>query len=179
MSVYIYSTLTSGQIYTLWDTNGYGKGQTPRPLRSIEVAGGANVANKKTLVTPKGVMTEISDEVYGVLRENPVFKRHKARGYIKVEIDEHDPNEAARDMTSQDQSAPMRPEDFEEAGKNPKILKRRGRNRLRLTLRSSHSEKRRPLYARLRKRDRQGQGKMLSQPLSDPRILYRNKYPII
>ena len=62
--VYIFSTLTGGQDYCLYEriVNG-----NVILKKKISINGGANVANKK-LYTPKGVVTSVSDEDYEVAR---------------------------------------------------------------------------------------------------------------
>lgn len=115
MTKYVYSTLSSGMTYTITKK---GKNDMPIIDGRIEIDGGANVADKKTFVTPRGVVTKITDEQYEALQQNPVFKRHVKKGYIQVSDAKVDAEVAAADMTSRDESAQLVEQDFAE-GKAP------------------------------------------------------------
>ncbi|CAB3812253.1 hypothetical protein [Achromobacter denitrificans] len=67
--IYIYSTLSNDQRYQL--KNG----------KSVLVTGKANVANKQ-LVTPKGMVTAVSEDEFNLLQENIVFKAHLKNGFV-------------------------------------------------------------------------------------------------
>lgn len=113
---YILSTLTADQEYTAYNKGG---GDLPIPAGSVLIAGGANVANKRNLVTPQGVVTKVSADQLAMLESNEVFQLHKANGYITVsERKPSDPDAAAASQASRDGSAPMVENDFEE-GKAP------------------------------------------------------------
>lgn len=109
MSKYIYSTLTLSAEYVDWQMRD--EGQLPLKGRSVTIQGGANVPSK-SLVTPLGVVTKVSDEDYEFLKENRVFKLQIVNGNIKVHDREHKVEKVVRDMTSKDGSSPLTPDDF-------------------------------------------------------------------
>lgn len=116
MSMYIFSTLTASQKYPIWvRTKGH---DIPRIDSYVLVHGGANLPSK-VLVTPRGVMTTISDEEYDRLKDSPGFKQHVENGFLTVEDKPHDPDNVAGEMQPKDTSAPTVPEDFEKAGQKP------------------------------------------------------------
>lgn len=109
---YIYSTLSTDQIYAQYaksDNN-----DLPIVEKKVHIHGGANVVDKKQLVTPRGVVTHVSDEDLALLESNQQFQRHKKNGFIVVDSRKVDPEVRAADMVSRDDSAPMTPEDYDE-----------------------------------------------------------------
>ncbi len=52
--------------------------------KKILIKGGANVADSRTLVTAKGVITEVSDEDLKLLLANVAFKEHLEKKIIRV-----------------------------------------------------------------------------------------------
>lgn len=109
MAYYIYSTLTADQRYVKWTEGGadlYVEG------RSVLIRGGSNVADKR-LVTPIGVMTEVSDEDLALLEENDIFKLHRRNGFINVRQKEANAEAVAADMETRDDSAPLTDADLE------------------------------------------------------------------
>lgn len=101
--IYVYSTLTSDQVYT-----GYAKtaNGVPQVQSRILIKGGANLMTK-ALVTPHGAVTEVTAEDLAQLRQCEVFKLHEANGFIKVSEDKADVEEVATDMETRDKSAPL------------------------------------------------------------------------
>lgn len=109
--VYVYSTLTMDQEYTLFKARD--AEQVPVIERSVIIHGGANVANRKTVVTPKGVMTQIDGDQLKLLRNNHVFVQHEAGHYIIVVIGKRaELKEVLKDMKKKDGNAPLTPEDY-------------------------------------------------------------------
>ena len=107
---YVYSTLTSPQLYTSY-TPGV-EGGLPQVAYEVRIEGGSNVANKH-FVTPRGVVTKITEEDYLHLQENSQFKRHEKNGFITVRNDNVDPEVAvAKGMNQKDDSAPVTPNDY-------------------------------------------------------------------
>jgi hypothetical protein len=116
---YVYSTLTSDQIYTKWSTPA--DGSIPEVEHEVNIKGGANLSDKH-FVTPRGVVTRITDADYEYLvgkgledmfSGNSVFKKHVKNGFITVRKDSVDPEIAvAAGMKQKDQSAPVTPNDF-------------------------------------------------------------------
>lgn len=80
----------------------------------IRVAGGANVRDRKSIYTPNGLMTEVSDEDYALLEQDQLFRQLKANGYIVVTSDHH---LNVNDNEKKDKSAPKTPEDFQKERK--------------------------------------------------------------
>lgn len=110
--VFLYSTLSSDQAYTVYKDGG---GDLPQVEGQILVKGGANVPDGR-MITPEGaVITATTPENLERLRQNEVFKLHEANGFIVVSDHKVDGEVAAADMTGRDQSAPLVPADFEPA----------------------------------------------------------------
>lgn len=109
-SHYIFSTLTSDQVYT---RTAQGGADLPVTTASVFIAGGTNVPDKY-LITKYGVMTAVTDEEMQVLLENEVFKLHQKNGFITIRDKPADAEKVAADMETRDQSAPLVDADFEE-----------------------------------------------------------------
>lgn len=99
MSLYVYCTLSNDQNYSVTDG-------------AVFIAGQANIMTKH-MYTPRGRVTEISDEQYAQLKDNHVFKLHKENGFISVENRKEDPEKVATNMEASDKSAPDTPESLE------------------------------------------------------------------
>jgi hypothetical protein len=111
--IYVYSTMTGPVEYAIWARGG---GDIPTIRKSVRIEGGANVADKH-LYTPRGVLTIISEEDYDILQQDGVFQIHKENGFITVEQSQASSIErAVADMESQDNSAPLTPNDFDGVG---------------------------------------------------------------
>jgi len=107
--IYVWSTLTADQRYTLWKKGG---ADLQIKDRGVLIKGGANVANKH-LQTPRGVMTQVTAEQLEILEACPSFLRHKERGFIKVEQVEVAVEKVISDMVQRSPDAPLVPEDYE------------------------------------------------------------------
>lgn len=101
--LYVYSTLASDVAYTNHEQGG---ADLPVALPPVFIKGGAGVANDR-LVTPRGVVTEVSEEQGAYLQANPVFQLHQKNGYVMIDSASVDPDKMAADMTGRDNSAPM------------------------------------------------------------------------
>lgn len=112
---YLYSTLSAPTEYTGWKEGG---ADMPTAAWSVVVNAGAGVATKH-LITPVGVMTEVTAEELKLLQENDVFKRHLKNGYIKIDEKKHAVEAVVADMEARDNSAPLVEADFAE-GEAPK-----------------------------------------------------------
>ena len=66
------------------------------------------------LITPRGVVTEITEEQADYLRANKVFQLHEKNGFVQISDAKTDPDKAAADMTGRDQSAPEVPQTLPE-----------------------------------------------------------------
>jgi hypothetical protein len=109
MSVYIYSTLSCPQRYVKWAEAV--AGNVPREERAVLIQGGANVADTN-LITPRGVVTEIKDEEYELLKQNELFATHVKNGYITVEDRKADVDKVVSGMEARSPDAPLTPGDF-------------------------------------------------------------------
>ena len=108
---YVFSTLSSDMDYT---NHVDGGADLPIELPPVRIKGGAGVADSR-IVTPRGVVTEVTDEQLEYLKANAVFRVHMANGFITVETKKADPEKVAANMTGRDASAPMVPEDLASA----------------------------------------------------------------
>lgn len=110
MAWHIYSTLTSANQYVTWAPTS--PDQLPKALKRITIAGGANVANKH-LVTPRGVVTTVTDEDYAHLVANPHFQEHLKNKFIYCDQIKANANKVAdQNLEPKDDSAPKTPNDF-------------------------------------------------------------------
>lgn len=117
MSFYVYSTLSNTTNYAVYrPTKSQDPNSTPIIDRKISIRGGANVAPLPQfgIVTPQGVVTQISDEDMAILEQDYHFKEHCRLGFIKVEKKEQPIEKSIASMEAKDQSAPKTPQDFEE-----------------------------------------------------------------
>ena len=106
---YVYSTLSCPQRYVKYSEAP--AGSVPREERAVLIEGGANVANRN-LITPRGVVTEVTDEELVLLRQNPLFVTHETNGYISVEERKADVDKVVTGMEARSPDAPLTPEDF-------------------------------------------------------------------
>lgn len=125
--IYIYSTLTSDQLYTNYRASVNG---VPQVASKILIKGGANLMTK-ALVTPHGAVTEVTAEELAELRRNSVFNLHVENGFIKVSEAKGEVEKVAADMTGRDQSAPIVEQDeeipFPASVESAEAPRRRGR----------------------------------------------------
>jgi hypothetical protein len=112
---YIVSKLAAGMEYAF-----YTKAANGKQIRQgcITVHGGAGVANRKTLVTPQGVLTQVTADEVKKLRANPLFAQHEKDGFMKVlDKDPRDADKAAADLR-RDPGDQLTSGDYQAAGKN-------------------------------------------------------------
>jgi hypothetical protein len=105
---YVFSTIANDQTYVNWAA---GEGGVNTITAEVEVKGGHGVANDR-LVTPLGVVTEVSDEQLAQLEQNFVFQMHKKKGFLVVRQKSADPEKISADMNHKDPSAPLTEADF-------------------------------------------------------------------
>ena len=110
MTYYIYSTLTCSQNYCDYYPSP-DQHILPQVKSKIHIAGGHGVAGKH-LITPRGVVTKITDEQYEILSGNPEFQLHMKNGFITAEKHKIEPEKAIRAMENKDKSAPLTPNDY-------------------------------------------------------------------
>ena len=125
---YIYSTLSNDQSFVTWVNT---KDARLLPVRQsvVLISGKANIMGKTNLVTPKGVLTTISEEAYKKIEKLPAFKRFVERGYITVESKLEDPDKVAKDMKSRDKSSQLTDDDIKKDGKGSTEVSTSGKDK--------------------------------------------------
>ena len=112
--MFIVSRASQDNEYVVWETTKNGQKAVKK---TILIKGGANVLDKHTMTTPNGVVTEISDEDYEILKEHTAFKRHMERGFMEVLKEEKKARASSKTKTNKkDGSAQLTPKDFEDKG---------------------------------------------------------------
>lgn len=107
---YIYSTLTASTVYAKYAPSG--NRDIPVIERKVMINGGANIADKH-MVTPKGVVTQVTDEELALLENDYHFQEHVKHGFITVEKKHAAVEKVVKNLTEKDKSAPLTPEDPE------------------------------------------------------------------
>lgn len=113
MSAFVYSTLAAGVDYHI-----FGKAAEGMPAikeRTISIAGGAGIANKN-LITPQGVVTEVTDEEAALLEQHGLFQLHAKNGHVSIQRKRADVDKVVADMDRNDPSAPLTPSDYTDGG---------------------------------------------------------------
>jgi len=77
---YIYSTLTASQNFVEWKETS----DLPIAARKITILGGHGVINKQ-IVTPRGVVTKVSDKDMEFLKTYPPFLKMVEEGFLSYE----------------------------------------------------------------------------------------------
>lgn len=95
--IYVYSTLANDQEYSTPDG------------KTVIIAGKANVANKH-LLTPRGVVTPVTEEQLAGIRQDRVFAAHLASEFLAISVSKKDADEVARDLNGGDASQQNTPE---------------------------------------------------------------------
>ena len=114
MAKYIYSTLSANKNFGIRTVS---KGGVSIKKGAVCIKGGANIADKRTLITPKGVLTTISDAEYEAIKDLPTFKRQVEKGFLKVETKSTDAEKVAKNMTAKDAAAQKTKEDLKKKSK--------------------------------------------------------------
>lgn len=126
MAYSVYCTLTTDVEYTFWGTSQ--EGQALTPARMIRINGKANLPNK-TLLTPRGAVTAVTDEEIDALNGHPVFQMHKRNGFVTIEKRGQDIDKVVSDMVPRDESSPLEPGDFDESMPQPTISQQQAEER--------------------------------------------------
>lgn len=108
---YVYSTLGQDNTYTGYRSTH----DLPVAESRILIRGGTGVINKN-LVTPHGVLNQVSDADYEVLQKNHDFQRHVKNGFIVVQKQEEKVEKVVKGMQPKDGSAQLTPEDYKNPG---------------------------------------------------------------
>lgn len=108
MTIYVYSTLTNDQAYTIYSVGANG---VPQMVKTINIKGGSNRADKR-FHTPLGVATAITEDDLALLKGCELFQIHEANGYITYDTEKRDAEKVATEMEGRDESAPLVAADF-------------------------------------------------------------------
>lgn len=103
MTKYVFSTLPAANQYTVYTKDGNGM---PVPDKSITIKGGAGVADRRG-DTPLGVMTELTDAEYDLIKDNAAFRRHVERKFIIVSSEKLDAENVAADQNRESPDKPV------------------------------------------------------------------------
>ncbi len=118
MKNYIYSTVSSSVRFCKYDQSNPG---VTTIEESFIVKGGANVIDKR-LLTPRGVVTEVSNETLAWLTENREFQQMIAKGFLVLQRDQsrqRDPEVVrAEYMEGRDKAAQSEALDYAEGGRH-------------------------------------------------------------
>jgi phage portal protein BeeE len=113
----VLSTLTSAQNVVITEKASNG---ALRIVKRIYLNGGANAIDKKTLVTPQGVVTELDDKDFELLKKTEFYKRQEKAGFLRVvekKDEAEDPKKAG--LKKGDKSKQKTEEDIKETGATP------------------------------------------------------------
>lgn len=108
----VYSTLTETQKYTKWEK----AGEVYVEVGSVVINGGHGKADKRTLITPIGVGTEVTDEQLEMLNSIKAFQDHKDAGFIEIVMKgKKEAEKVAAGMAGKDGLAQLSESDFADA----------------------------------------------------------------
>lgn len=88
MANYIYSTSSSDQRITLYKNKvqpGEKMARAAVVTQSVFIKGKANIMDPKTMITPRGVVTEVSDLELELLEGNKTFQKMVKDGFMYIE----------------------------------------------------------------------------------------------
>jgi len=114
---YIYSTLTSANVYPVYKREESG---VSTAVKNIKINGGCNVIKKTEsggLHTPRGVVTPVSDEDLALLMQDKIFNLHIKNGFITIDKKNIPISKVVNDMEARDSSAPLTEETIEKEKK--------------------------------------------------------------
>lgn len=111
---YVYSTLTCDNEYVGYKKDGQGNPNIVE--RSVRIAGGHGLMNRNFL-TPRGMVTEVTDEELEFLKTVNMFKLHVENGFITYDNKKVDAEKVAANMRGRDESSQIVPADYEKGGK--------------------------------------------------------------
>lgn len=104
---FIVSTLTNSYRYTNWKPQ-VAPGHPLEVESEVLINGGANLADKRQ-ITPKAVITEVTEDQLDALSKNVTFSKHVEKGFLIILHSKPDAEEVAKDMKPRDQNAPYTP----------------------------------------------------------------------
>lgn len=88
---------------------------------SVIIKGGAGVIDKKTMETPKGVITEVTKEELDFLKTQSLFNEKVEQGSYEIVESEKKAKESSK-KGKKDKGAQLTAKDFEEAGQTPPMV---------------------------------------------------------
>ena len=106
---YITSRMAGGVDYTFYKKGDNGLNI---PTETISVKGGSDVIDKRTLITPVGIVTFIEDDKLEKLKTHPLFRQHLEYGAITIKETEKAAEKAGEEL-EKDKSSQITPEDYE------------------------------------------------------------------
>lgn len=106
---YITSRMAGGVDYAFYKKGANGINVV---TETITINGGADVIDKRTLITPDGVVTSVTDEQLEKLKSHPLFKIHLQNGGVTIKDTEKSANKAGEEL-EKDKSSQITPEDYE------------------------------------------------------------------
>ena len=90
---------------------------------AVLINGGADVINKTTLETPKGVMTEITDEELEFLEKQWLFQEKVKQGSYEIVKSQKEAEKATKKRGKvKDKGSQLTAEDFKDAGLTPPVV---------------------------------------------------------
>ena len=93
-------------------------------VKRIHINGGANKIDRRTLVTPQGVVTELTDADFELLKQTDFYQRMEKRGHIRpVETKDAAEDTKKAGMKAKDKSAQKTEADYGE-GEKPVVGKK-------------------------------------------------------
>jgi hypothetical protein len=127
MTYYVYSKLACHQKYVTY-FEGKPTDAINRVEKSVTVRGQAGMCKSTDpdVITPAGVRTQITDEEYGLLKNNWLFNLHRTNGHVTVEEVKVNPNKVAKDLAPDEGSRPRVESDLKDKG--PKFLKKKDKD---------------------------------------------------
>ena len=113
MAHYIISTASAPMQYCVYSR---GRGNNLTAVRKIKIEGYANVRDpekRNSVVLPKCAITEISDEDWAYLKNDPSFKYHMEKGFMR-HSEVYTDKVVDEGMTKRDRSAQINDWEFAE-----------------------------------------------------------------
>lgn len=111
---FVYSTLANDNILVKYSIP-EDKNKIPVETARILIKGGAGVSTGKAFITPRGVVTQVTDEQLDILKSISDFQDHVKTGYMSFTDKEYSVESIVPDMIARDNSAPLIPQDFDES----------------------------------------------------------------
>lgn len=114
-AAYIYSTASNDVNFVNWKKTS--ERSVTIPEGNIKIKGGANVPNSN-LMTPKGVVTPVTQSQLDFLEKNKLFNSLIDQGFLKITKNKIKISKAVKDMEEKDKCANLRESDY----KKPPVL---------------------------------------------------------